>query len=150
MLPESPRTYFHTHRSARGAHPAARKVGEVSVTPLLDAAGVCTHLIGTVHDITERKLAEELRVRLAAVVESSDDAIISKTPEGIIATWNQGAQHMFGYAADEIVGKSIMILIPPDRQDEEPGILARLKRGERIEHYETVRVRKDGSRLDVS
>jgi PAS domain S-box-containing protein len=131
-------------------YPAGRKIGEVSVTPILDAAGVCTHLIGTVHDITERKLAEELRVRLAAVVESSDDAIISKTLEGIIATWNPGAQQMFGYIAEEVVGKSITLLIPPDRQDEEPGILARLRRGERIEHYETIRMRKDGTRLDVS
>src|SRR5947209_2610870 len=92
----------------------------------------------------------ELRARLAAVVESSDDAIISKTLEGIITTWNLGAQRMFGYTADEVVGKSITILIPPDRLDEETTIQGCLRRGERMEHYETVRLRKDGTPLDIS
>jgi PAS domain S-box-containing protein len=101
-------------------------------------------------DATESRRAEEVRFRLAAIVESSDDAIISKTLDGIITTWNIGAERMFGYRADEVIGKSITILIPPTSADEEPEILARLRRGERIEHYETVRMRKDGSFLDVA
>ncbi|MEZ0264292.1 MAG: ATP-binding protein, partial [Phycisphaerae bacterium] len=81
---------------------------------------------------------------------SSDDAIISKTLEGVIVTWNAGAQRTFGYTADEIVGRSVLTLIPPDRHHEEPVILARLRAGERIDHYQTVRVRKDGGLIDVS
>jgi PAS domain S-box-containing protein len=83
-------------------------------------------------------------------VESSDDAILSKTLQGIITTWNQGAQRMYGYTAEEAIGKSVTILIPFERLDEEPAIIERLKRGERIEHYETVRKRKDGTLLNVS
>ncbi len=92
----------------------------------------------------------ELRAHLAAVVECSDDAIISKTLEGIIKTWNVGAQRIFGYTADEVIGKPITILMPPEREDEEPTILERIKRGERIDHYQTVRRRKDGTLLDIS
>src|SRR6185436_14291608 len=87
---------------------------------------------------------------LSAIIESADDAIISKSLEGIITSWNQGAERIFGYLADEVIGKSITIIIPPDHLDEEPGILARLRAGERIDHYETVRMRKDGKRLDIS
>ena len=101
-------------------------------------------------DISESKKAEELRSRLAAIVESADDAIVSKTLQSIITSWNAGAERTFGYSAAEAIGQSITMLIPPDRIDEEADILARLNRGERIDHYETVRVRKDGSRIDVS
>jgi len=101
-------------------------------------------------DVTDRGLADEARSRLAAIVESSDDAIISKTLEGVIVTWNTGAQRTFGYTADEIVGKSVLTLIPPDRQHEEPIILSRIRSGQRIDHYETSRVRKDGVLIDVS
>jgi PAS domain S-box-containing protein len=87
---------------------------------------------------------------LSALIESADDAIISKTLQGIITSWNNGAQRIFGYTADEVIGKSITILIPEDHLDEEPAILARLRAGERIEHYETVRVRKDGRLVDIS
>ena len=93
---------------------------------------------------------EFLAQRLAAIVESSDDAIISKDLNGVIQTWNRGAERVFGYTAEEAVGKPVTILIPPDRIDEEPGILARIRRGERIDHYETVRRRKDGSLIDIS
>ena len=89
-------------------------------------------------------------VRLAAIVESSDDAIISKDLNGIITSWNAGAERLFGYAPLEVIGKSITILIPPDHLAEEPEILARIRRGERISHYETVRKKKDGSLLDIS
>lgn len=90
------------------------------------------------------------RLLLASIVESSDDAIISKDLNGIITSWNAGAERIFGYKAEEIVGHSVLELIPADRQDEEPGILARLRRGERIDHYETVRQRKDGTLVEVS
>lgn len=103
-----------------------------------------------VRDITERKQAEEAIAHLAAIVESSDDAIISKTLEGTILSWNQGAQRIFGYTAEEAIGKSIYFLIPPDRIDEEPKILERLKGGERIDHYETVRLAKDGRAINIS
>ena len=82
--------------------------------------------------------------RLAALVESSDDAILSVDLDATIATWNRGAEELFGYAPDEIIGKSVTILIPADRQDEEPEILERVGRGEHVQHYETVRLRKDG------
>lgn len=101
-------------------------------------------------DITERRKFEEGRLRLAAIVESSDDAIVGKTLEGIITSWNQAAERIFGYSPQEIIGKSVTVLMPPDRVSEEPGIIQRIKRGERIEHYETVRQRKDGTLLHVS
>jgi PAS domain S-box-containing protein len=106
--------------------------------------------VWNVRDMTERTRAEESSARLAAVVESSDDAIVSKSLEGIISTWNKGAERIFGYTAAEVVGKSIYILIPEERRSEEPQIIERLKRGERVETYETVRVRKDGARVHVS
>ncbi|MCE0483153.1 MAG: PAS domain S-box protein [Methylacidiphilales bacterium] len=103
-----------------------------------------------VEDIAERKKAEEISLHLRAVVESSDDAIISKTLDGIITSWNKGAERIFGYTASEVIGQPIYILFPPDRMEEEAHILSRIRRGERIEHYETERVRKDGARLDIS
>jgi PAS domain S-box-containing protein len=87
---------------------------------------------------------------LTALIESADDAIISKTLEGIITSWNKGAERIFGYTADEVIGQPVTILIPAGQEDEEPAILARLRSGERIEHYETVRVRKDGRHIDIS
>jgi len=101
-------------------------------------------------DITEHKLAQEVRARLAAIVQSSDDAIVSKDLNGIITTWNSGAERLFGYTREEVIGKPISILIPEERLNEEPTILRRIRRGERIEHYETVRRRKDGSFRDIS
>jgi PAS domain S-box-containing protein len=87
---------------------------------------------------------------LTAIVESAEDAIITKTLDGIITSWNKGAERIFGYTAREVIGKPVTILIPQDHQDEEPAILARLRKGHRIEHYETVRVRKDGTLVDIS
>jgi PAS domain S-box-containing protein len=101
-------------------------------------------------DITDRKRAEEAQARVASIVESSEDAIISKALDGRIVSWNASAERLFGYRADEVVGRPITLLFPPERYDEEQVILERLHRGERIEHYETVRVTKDGRRLDVS
>jgi len=101
-------------------------------------------------DITQRYRGDLESARLAAIVSSSDDAIISKTLDGVITSWNAGAVNIFGYEAGEMIGQSIFRLIPPELRDEEAQILARLRRAERIKHYETVRVAKDGHRIDVS
>jgi len=87
---------------------------------------------------------------LTALIDSADDAIISKTLDGVITSWNKGAERIFGFTAEEAVGNPITIIIPPDHLDEEPRILARMRAGERIEHFETIRQRKDGRRIDVS
>jgi len=121
-----------------------------TVTLLWDAEGNPRQFLVIVEDITLRKKVEEDSLRLSAVVESSDDAIISKTLTGIITSWNQAAERMFGYTAPEVLGKSISILFPPERLEEERDIIARLKRGERVDHYETERIRKDGTFLNVS
>ena len=94
--------------------------------------------------------APNAALRLAAIVESSEDAIVSKDLNGIITSWNQGAEQLFGYTADEAIGKSITILIPPDRLGEEDLVLARIRRGDRVEHFDTIRWRKDGTLVDVS
>jgi two-component system, chemotaxis family, CheB/CheR fusion protein len=101
-------------------------------------------------DITERARGEIISQRLAAIVDSSDDAIVSKDLNSIVITWNSGAERLFGYSANEMIGTSIMRLIPPDRQAEENKILTRIRNGQRVDHFETVRVRKDGQLLDVS
>src|SRR5688572_5869162 len=92
----------------------------------------------------------EAQARLAAIIESSDDAIVSKTLEGVITSWNKGAERVFGWTAPEVSGKSITIIIPQDRLDEEPRILERIRKGERVDHFETIRQRKDGALIDVS
>ena len=106
--------------------------------------------VSAIRDVSDRKRAEEARSRLAAIVESSDDAIIGKTLEGTITSWNSGAQSIYGYSAEEVLGRSINILAPPDLSEEIPAILERIRRGERVDHYETARVRKDGTRIYVS
>jgi PAS domain S-box-containing protein len=119
--------------------------------PLFDEAGRLAGAVNTLVDITERKKAENAAQRLAAIVESSDDAIVSKDLNGIVMTWNPGAERLFGYTAEEAIGQPIlMLVIPPDRQSEEATILERIRRGERIDHYETIRRRKDGSLVDIS
>ncbi len=120
------------------------------ITPLFDANGNLSGYSKVVRDITARKQAAEMREQLAAVVESSDDAIISKTLDGTIAAWNRGAEKVFGYPTSEAVGRPILMLIPADRADEELSILARIRRGQSIEHFETERVRKDGTNIHVS
>jgi PAS domain S-box-containing protein len=101
-------------------------------------------------DVTEFRQSLQASLRLAAIVESSDDAIIGKTLDGIIISWNRGAEQLFGYTAEEAIGKPLSILVPADHPDELPELIERLKRGEFIEHFETVRMRKDRSRVDVS
>src|SRR6202023_1145085 len=101
-------------------------------------------------DVTDRHLADVTSHRLAAIVASSDDAIIGKDLNSIITSWNFGAERIFGYTSDEMIGTSIVQLIPPDRQEEEKEILSRIRRGERFDHFETVRLAKDGRRINVS
>jgi PAS domain S-box-containing protein len=128
-------------------HDGSLMWGSLSISLLKNAPPL---VVAMVEDITDKKSAEEARFRHAAIVESSKDAIISKNVDGVIVSWNEGAQRIFGYTEAEAVGQLISILIPADRQDEETRILERLKAGGRIEHYETVRVTKAGKKVDVS
>jgi two-component system CheB/CheR fusion protein len=119
-------------------------------TPLFDASGDLIGAVNMLIDVTDRKHAEEIKQRLSSIVQFSEDAIISKNLKGIIESWNAGAERIFGYTASDAIGQSIVMLIPPDRLHEETEILDRIRRGERIEHYETIRRRKDGSLIDIS
>ena len=118
--------------------------------PIRNTDGRIAGWFGTNTDITDLREAEQARAHLAAIVTHSDDAIISKDLNGLITSWNRGAERLFGYTEQEAIGRSITMLIPPDRVDEEPEILVRIKRGESVEHFETVRRRKDGTLLDIS
>ena len=115
-----------------------------------DARGNIASILESNRDISESKRAQEVQGRLAAIVESSEDAIVAKDLDGIIINWNKAAERIFGYAAEEAIGQHITLIVPPDRLDEEADILASLRRGERIDHFETVRKRKDGTLLDIS
>ena len=119
-------------------------------SPLHDPSGKVVGAVNMLVDITERKRSEELERLLVSIVESSDDAIISKDLNGIITSWNKGAEQLFNYAAEEVIGKHITLLFPPNRLEEEKTIIERIRSGERIEHYETVRRRKDGSLIEIS
>ena len=121
-----------------------------SGAPIIDAQGKIVGAVLIFRDITERRRTEKQQALLAAIIESSDDAIVGKNLDGIITSWNEGAQRIFGYTAEEVIGQPITRLIPDDRQDEEPQIIEKLKRGERIDHFESVRIRKDGRLIDVS
>ena len=121
-----------------------------SYLPERDAFGHVVGWVGSLVDITDRDAADQAAQRLASIVESSDDAIVSKNLDGIVTSWNAAAQRLFGYSDAEMIGQPITTIIPDDRQDEEPGILARLRRGEPVDHFETVRHHKDGHLIDVS
>lgn len=133
LLPDATAKYIHT-------------VGH----PVLNGSGDLVQFVGSSTDITERKRAEQATRLLAAIVESSHDAIVSKSLDGVITSWNKGAERLFGYAAEEAIGQNITLIIPPERRDEERMIIEQLTRGERIDHFETVRMRKDGGLLAVS
>ncbi|MDG3005719.1 PAS domain S-box protein [Paludisphaera mucosa] len=120
------------------------------VNAVKDAEGRVVRWFGTNTDVTESRRAEELNARLAAIVESSEDAIVGKNLDGVVTSWNASAERLFGYAAGEIVGREVLLIIPPDRLDEESEILGRLRRGVAVDHFETVRRRKDGSLIEVS
>jgi PAS domain S-box-containing protein len=124
----------------------------ISVTymPDADSDGTVRGLVVMVQDITERNRAEEARARLAAIVDSSDDAIVSKTLRGFITSWNRGAERIFGYTAEEAVGQHITLIIPPERRSEEDRVLAQLVRGEKVDHFETERRAKDGRKVYIS
>jgi len=139
--------HFETVRVAKGG----RSVHvSVTISPLRNAAGEIVGASKIVRDISERLGAEETRARLAAIVDSSQDAIIGETLEGIITTWNRGAERLFGYTQAEAVGRHIGLIIPPERMAEEADVLAQLARGTPSEHFETVRVTRDGRRLNIS
>jgi PAS domain S-box-containing protein len=121
-----------------------------TAAPMRDESSAMLGAVLVFHDITERRWAEQSRLLLAAIVEASQDAIVSKTLDGVIQSWNAGAERLFGHTAEEAVGQSITLIIPPERHDEERTILERLRRGERVEHFETVRVARDGRRIDIS
>jgi PAS domain S-box-containing protein len=119
-------------------------------TPIFNEVGVFVGAVNVLVDITEQKRAEEAKQRLASIVDSSDDAVISQDLDGIISSWNGAASRLFGYEAAEVIGKPVTILIPQDRRDEETFVLHQIRRGERIDPYETARRRKDGDLIDVS
>lgn len=122
----------------------------VHIDPIRDQNGAIVGVVNFFQDITGRKTTERANGLLAAIVGTSDDAIISKTLDGVITSWNKGAERIFGYSAEEAVGQNISLIIPHDRRKEETYILEQLRRGERVEHFETVRVTKEGKLVDIS
>ena len=122
----------------------------LTVSPVSDDRGNVIGASKVARDISMRVQRDELRARLAAIVQSSDDAIVAETLDGVITSWNEGAERLFGYAAEEAVGQPIFLIIPEERRAEEEDVLSRLRRGERIDHYETIRQVKDGRRVPVS
>ncbi len=123
---------------------------DARTTPLTDGRGNPAGAVWVFHDLTPRRASERAAARLAAIVRSSDDAIIGKDLTGVVTSWNESAQRMFGYSAQEMIGQSITRIIPEDRLSEEQEILARLHRGDRVDHFSTIRVRKDGTSIRVS
>jgi len=129
----------------------------LSVTPIRDSGGRVIGATKVARDLTETQQAQrqqdllvQAEQRLAAIVDSSDDAILSGDLDGVIQTWNKGAQRLFGYTAEDMIGRSVMILVPEDRRDKELGILERVAAGERVDQYETTRRRLDGTKADIS
>ncbi len=121
---------------------------EIALNPLRTVAG--DFVLTSIVDVTGKRRAEEVQQRMSALVESADDAILSKTLDGIIRSWNPAAERLLGYRAEEVIGRPVLLLLPEDRQEEEAMILGKVRRGERVAHFETVRRRRDGSLIDVS
>ena len=139
--------HFETIRVARNGH---RLNISLTVSPIKDDAGRIVGASKIARDITPQRRGEITQARLAALVDSSDDAIISKTLDGVITSWNAGAERIFGWTAAEAVGRHITLIIPDDRRAEEDEVLARIRRGERVDHFETIRVARNGHRLNIS
>jgi PAS domain S-box-containing protein len=139
--------HFETVRITKGGQ---RVPISLTVSPIRNAAGTIIGASKIARDVGERIRNDETRARLAAIVDSSDDAIVAKTLEGVIISWNRGAERIFGYTAAEAVGKSITLIIPQDRLPEEDEVLARIRRGEPVDHFETIRRTKDGRLIDIS
>jgi PAS domain S-box-containing protein len=127
-----------------------RGIALVDIEAIKDSGGNVVGAVNCFQDITERKRSEEAALQLAAIIESSDDAIVSKDLDGIVTSWNGGAERLFGYMAEEIIGKPIMLLVPPDQKKEEEAIMESIRRGQRVDHYQTVRRRKHGGLIDIS
>ncbi len=123
---------------------------DVTASPIDDDPSTVLGAVMVLHDVTERRRVGQVQSRLAAIVDSSEDAIVSKTLEGVVLSWNAAAERLFGYTAGEMVGRPITLIFPTDRLAEEVDFLGRLAKGERIENYDTIRVRKDGTPIDVS
>lgn len=139
--------HFETERVKKDGSPV---FVSVTVSPVLDADGNVVAASAIARDITERRRADEERSLMAAIIDSSDDAIISTNMNGIIKSWNHGARMLYGYSADEMINKEMSILISPKNKYELEDILLRVRQGDKISHYETIRVRKDGSEVHVS
>ncbi|MEQ8815914.1 MAG: PAS domain S-box protein [Thalassobaculum sp.] len=136
---------------AIATHPDGSRVSLLLYsTPVFDEHDGLAGAIGVLVDVADRQAAEQVTRRLAAIVDSSDDAILALDRDGTVVSWNHGATQLYQYTEDEVVGRPISMLIPPDRGDEETDILNRVLRGERVERYQTVRLRRDGSTVDVS
>jgi len=139
--------HFETVRQAKDG----RKVDvSITVSPVRNTQGKIIGALKVARDIEQRKLTDDARDRLAAIVDSSDDAIVSKTLQGFITSWNRGAEKIFGYTPAEAIGQHITLIIPSDRQDEEIDVLAHIGRGEKVDHFETVRQAKDGRKVNIS
>jgi PAS domain S-box-containing protein len=138
------------YETMRVTKAGARLEVSLSISPIRDEAGRIIGYSKIIHDISERERSHQTHALLASIVDSSDDAIVSKTLNGIITSWNEAAHRLFGYTAEEIVGRSILTIIPKELRHEEDEILRKLRAGERIDHYETTRVTKGGERIEVS
>lgn len=144
------------NRTVRGGEAIAERPDGTRVwfaaypTPLRDADGTLVGAVNVLLDVTDQRRAEKDASYLSAIIASSDDAIVSKDLDGFVTSWNAGAERVFGFKAEEMLGKSIRTIIPPDRQDEEDEVLARVRRGDPVEHFETMRRRKDGREIPVS
>ena len=139
--------HFETIRVTKDGRQVAVSL---TVSPVKDSSGRIIGASKIARDVSERRRGEIAQARLAAIIESSEDAIISKTLDGVITSWNGAAERVFGWTAAEAIGQHITLIIPEEYREEEAGVLSRLRRGDRIDHFETVRQRKDGQLLDVS
>jgi PAS domain S-box-containing protein len=142
-----PVDHFETTRVAKDGR--SMRIS-LSVSPVRDATGTVFAISEVARDIESQKDSERASAQLAAIVESSEDAVVSKTLEGIVQSWNSSAERMFGYTADEIIGRNITTIIPPELQDEERTIIDRVRSGERIEHFDTIRLARNGRRIPIS